>query len=85
MARGVPRATAARWRLNDLESWTATQDDYAPGAGRPHAARPEVLAHRWYLSERAQHDIGLGTAVQDCGSNILPGARRAPDTTSTSG
>jgi Domain of unknown function (DUF4032)/Lipopolysaccharide kinase (Kdo/WaaP) family len=35
----------ARSLLNDLESWMATQDDYAPGD--PLGARPEVLAHRW--------------------------------------
>ncbi|WP_030902051.1 DUF4032 domain-containing protein [Streptomyces sp. NRRL F-5126] len=35
----------ARRLLGDLESWMATQDDYAPGD--PLGARPEVLAHRW--------------------------------------
>ncbi|MFD5637716.1 DUF4032 domain-containing protein [Streptomyces sp. NPDC127077] len=120
----------ARRLLNDLESWMATQDDYAPGssapgsparggsatgtlpgqrAERPPAARPEVLAHRWvrdvfrptvravppelrgsmdpaelyhellehrwFLSERAQHDIGLDAAVKDYVTNILPKAR----------
>ncbi|MEV6015825.1 DUF4032 domain-containing protein [Streptomyces sp. NPDC051997] len=110
----------ARRLLNDLESWMATQDDYAPGPAasgtrsgrgeaRGPAARPEVLAHRWvrdvfrpavravpqdlrgsmdpaelyhellehrwFLSERAQHDIGLDAAVKDYVTNILPGAR----------
>ncbi|MET7986083.1 DUF4032 domain-containing protein [Streptomyces sp. NPDC005281] len=107
----------ARRLLNDLESWMATQDDYAPGTGtrpgrdggHPHSARPEVLAHRWvrdvfrpavravpqdlrgsmdpaelyhellehrwFLSERAQHDIGLDAAVKDYVTNILPTAR----------
>ncbi|GGK92105.1 DUF4032 domain-containing protein [Streptomyces flaveus] len=104
----------ARRLLNDLESWMATQEDYAPGD--PLAARPEVLAHRWvrevfrptvraipkelrgsmdaaelyhgllehrwYLSERAQHDIGLDTAVEDYVKHILPKLRAklpAPD------
>ena len=35
----------ARRLLNDLESWMAGQEDYAPGD--PLGARPEVLAHRW--------------------------------------
>ncbi|MCT9007930.1 DUF4032 domain-containing protein [Streptomyces rhizosphaerihabitans] len=110
----------ARRLLNDLESWMATQDDYAPsgprpgsrpapGDGHPQAARPEVLAHRWvrdvfrptvravpqdlrgsmdpaelyhellehrwFLSERAQHDIGLDAAVEDYVTNILPKVR----------
>ncbi|MFS8201581.1 DUF4032 domain-containing protein [Streptomyces sp. CWNU-52B] len=101
----------ARRLLNDLESWMATQDDYAPG-GPPHSARPEVLAHRWvrdvfrptvraippdlrgsmdpaelyhellehrwYLSERAQHDIDLDTVVRDYVTNILPKEPIAP-------
>jgi hypothetical protein len=116
----------ARRLLNDLESWMATQEDYAPGdpppssrlrsgRGHPHAARPEVLAHRWvrdvfrptvravpvelrgtmdpaeiyhellehrwYLSERAQHDIGLDTAVEDYIRNILPKARETLEPT----
>ncbi|MET8244476.1 DUF4032 domain-containing protein [Streptomyces sp. NPDC005202] len=118
----------ARRLLNDLESWMATQDDYAPGDPppssrlrssrghpHPHAARPEVLAHRWvrevfrptvravprelrgamdpaelyhqllehrwYLSERAQHDIGLDTAVEDYIRNILPKARETLEPT----
>ncbi|WP_055630909.1 DUF4032 domain-containing protein [Streptomyces hirsutus] len=37
----------------------------------------ELLEHRWYLSERAQHDIGLDTAVEDYVRNILPKAREA--------
>ncbi|MQY13702.1 hypothetical protein SRB5_38520 [Streptomyces sp. RB5] len=35
----------ARSLLNDLETWMATQEDYAPGDKL--GARPEVLAHRW--------------------------------------
>ncbi|WP_405597229.1 MULTISPECIES: DUF4032 domain-containing protein [unclassified Streptomyces] len=97
----------ARRLLNDLESWMATQDDYAPGD--PLGARAEVLAHRWvrdvfrptvravrdhvpdrtdaaelyhellehrwYLSERAQHDIGLDAAVEDYVKNVAGRSR----------
>ncbi|MFE4685897.1 DUF4032 domain-containing protein [Streptomyces sp. NPDC056721] len=97
----------ARRLLNDLESWMATEDDYAPGD--PLGARAEVLAHRWvrdvfrptvravrdhvpertdaaelyhellehrwYLSERAQHDIGLDAAVEDYVKNIAGRSR----------
>jgi tRNA A-37 threonylcarbamoyl transferase component Bud32 len=94
----------ARRLLSDLESWMATQDDYAPGD--PLGARPEVLAHRWVrevfrptvrsvpleirgqldpaqifhellehrwsMSERAQHDVGLDAAAQDYVANWRP-------------
>ncbi|GHJ33327.1 MULTISPECIES: DUF4032 domain-containing protein [Streptomyces] len=98
----------ARSLLNDLETWMATQDDYAPGD--PLGARPEVLAHRWVrdvfrptvravpkelrgatdtaqiyyellehrwlLSERAGHDVGLETTVEDYIRTVL--ANRPP-------
>jgi hypothetical protein len=94
----------ARRLLNDLETWMATQDDYAPGD--PLGARPEVLAHRWvrevfrptvravplhlrrrmdsaqlyhdllehrwFLSERAQRDVGLEATVADYLATIVP-------------
>ncbi|MET7514820.1 DUF4032 domain-containing protein [Streptomyces sp. NPDC005480] len=97
----------ARRLLNDLESWMATQDDYAPGdqlgaraevlahrwvrdvfrptvrAVRDHVPDRtdaaelyhELLEHRWYLSERAQHDIGLDAAVADYVKNIAGRSR----------
>jgi hypothetical protein len=37
----------------------------------------ELLEHRWYLSEQAQHDIGLDTAVEDYVTNILPKMRES--------
>ncbi|MCE7083078.1 DUF4032 domain-containing protein [Streptomyces sp. ST2-7A] len=92
----------ARSLLNDLETWMASQDDYAPGD--PLGARPEVLAHRWvrdvfrpavravprdlrdrmdtpqiyhellehrwYLSERAQRDVGMEATVEDWARNV---------------
>jgi hypothetical protein len=35
----------------------------------------ELLEHRWFLSERAQHDIGMDAAVEDYVTNILPEVR----------
>ena len=46
----------ARSLLNDLETWMATQDDYAPGD--PLGARPEVLAHRWVRRCLPAHRAG---------------------------
>jgi hypothetical protein len=106
----------ARRLLNDLESWMATQDDYAPGdqlgaraevlahrwvrdvfrptvrAVRDHVPDRtdaaelyhELLEHRWYLSERAQHDIGLDAAVADYVKNIA-GRSRPFNSPSTNG
>jgi hypothetical protein len=40
----------------------------------------QLLEHRWFLSERAQHDIGLDTAVADYVAHVLPRVRDAvPD------
>ncbi|MFF2523208.1 DUF4032 domain-containing protein [Streptomyces liangshanensis] len=32
----------------------------------------EVLEHRWYLSERAGHDVGIEATVDDYVANVLP-------------
>ncbi|MGH1553648.1 DUF4032 domain-containing protein [Streptomyces sp. L7] len=37
----------------------------------------ELLEHRWYLAERAQHDIDLDTVVEDYITNILPKVRES--------
>jgi hypothetical protein len=100
----------ARSLLNDLETWMASQEDYAPGD--PLGARPEVLAHRWvrdvfrpavravprelrdgidtaqiyhellehrwFLSERAQRDIGMEAAADDYVRTILPVRAASP-------
>ena len=94
----------SRRLLNDLESWMAGEEDYAPGD--PMGARPEVLAHRWvrevfrptvrmvpqelrgemdaaqvyhevlehrwYLSERTGHDVGLQATIDDYIASVLP-------------
>ncbi|MBT9254920.1 DUF4032 domain-containing protein [Phycicoccus sp. MAQZ13P-2] len=33
----------------------------------------EVLEHRWYMAERAQHDIPIREVVEDYVANVLPG------------
>jgi hypothetical protein len=33
----------------------------------------EVLEHRWYLAERAQHDVPLSQALDDYVAQVLPG------------
>jgi hypothetical protein len=32
-----------------------------------------VLEHRWYLAERAQHDIPIDQALDDYIASVLPG------------
>jgi hypothetical protein len=46
------------------------------GAMDPAEIYHQLLEHRWYLSERAQHDIGLDAVVEDYIRNILPKARK---------
>ena len=33
----------------------------------------EVLEHRWYMAERAQHDIPIEDAIDDYVRSVLPG------------
>jgi hypothetical protein len=35
----------------------------------------ELLEHRWYLSERSQHDLDLDAVVEDYVTTILPKVR----------
>ena len=32
----------------------------------------QVLEHKWFLSERAQHDVGLETAIEDYLARFRP-------------
>lgn len=71
-----PEVLAHRWVR---EVFRPTVRAVPPGLRGPMDAAEiyhELLEHRWYLSERAQHDIGLGTAVEDYIRNILPKARK---------
>jgi hypothetical protein len=38
----------------------------------------ELLEHRWFMSEQAQRDVGLETAVEDYVRNVLPHAPEIP-------
>ena len=33
----------------------------------------EILEHRWYLAERAGHDVPIGDALADYVREVLPG------------
>ncbi|MGL5859889.1 MAG: DUF4032 domain-containing protein, partial [Phycicoccus sp.] len=33
----------------------------------------EVLEHRWYLAERAQHDVPIEETIEDYVCSVLPG------------
>ncbi|MGY0065563.1 DUF4032 domain-containing protein [Streptomyces sp. QTS137] len=70
-----PEVLAHRWVR---EVFRPTVRAVPPGLRGPMDAAEiyhELLEHRWYLSERAQHDIGLDTVVEDYIRNILPRAR----------
>ena len=39
---------------------------------------PQVLEHKWYLSERLGRDVGLRVAAVDYFENLYPGAAAGP-------
>ncbi|MGP2436219.1 DUF4032 domain-containing protein [Streptomyces sp. JW3] len=70
-----PEVLAHRWVREVFRPTVRAVPRELRGAMDPAEIYHELLEHRWYLSERAQHDIGLGTAVQDYITDVLPKAR----------
>ncbi|MGW2490948.1 DUF4032 domain-containing protein [Streptomyces sp. NPDC001606] len=70
-----PEVLAHRWVREVFRPTVRAVPAEARGAMDPAQIYHELLEHRWYLSERAQHDIGLDTAVADYIENVLPKAR----------
>ena len=61
------------WLARIYEPITRTVPAPMRGKLEPAEVFHEVLEHRWYLSERARHDVSIETAVQDYVATILPG------------
>ncbi|MFI9615120.1 DUF4032 domain-containing protein [Streptomyces sp. NPDC052023] len=70
-----PEVLAHRWVREVFRPTVRAVPPELRGAMDPAEIYHQLLEHRWYLSERAQHDIGLDTAVKDYVENILPRAR----------
>ncbi|MFG3660478.1 DUF4032 domain-containing protein [Streptomyces sp. NPDC047706] len=70
-----PEVLAHRWVREVFRPTVRAVPPELRGAMDPAEIYHQLLEHRWYLSERAQHDIGLDTAVEDYVENILPRAR----------
>ena len=70
-----PEVLAHRWVRDVFRPTVRAVPLELRGAMDPAEIYHELLEHRWYLSERAQHDIGLDTAVEDYIENVLPKAR----------
>ena len=80
-----PVAVSARIVTRYRELWTelTSAELYEPvvravprnltGRLEPAEVFHEVLEHRWYLAERAQHDIPIETAIEDYLASVLPG------------
>lgn len=60
-----PEVLAHRWVRDVFRPTVRAVRDRIPTPVDPAELYHELLEHRWYLSERAQHDIGLDAAAED--------------------
>ncbi|MFD8572106.1 DUF4032 domain-containing protein [Streptomyces sp. NPDC059639] len=60
-----PEVLAHRWVRDVFRPTVRAIRDRLPTPMDPAELYHELLEHRWYLSERAQHDIGLDAAAED--------------------
>jgi hypothetical protein len=75
-----PEVLAHRWVRDVFRPTVRAVPVELRGAMDPAELYHQLLEHRWFLSERAQHDIGLDTAVEDYVTHVLPRVRDAvPD------
>ncbi|MFB8246843.1 DUF4032 domain-containing protein [Streptomyces sp. NPDC055952] len=73
-----PEVLAHRWVREVFRPTVRAVPPELRGAMEPAEIYHQLLEHRWYLSERAQQDIGLDTAVRDYIDNVLPTASETP-------
>ena len=64
--------SARRWVLETFNPTVALIPDELQGRIEPAQFFHETLEHRWYLSERAGHDVGLEFAAKAFVSDVLP-------------
>ncbi|CAL9344202.1 hypothetical protein SUDANB58_00329 [Streptomyces sp. enrichment culture] len=70
-----PEVLAHRWMREVFRPTVRAVPRELRGAMDPAEIYHELLEHRWFLSERAQRDVGLDAAVEDYVRNVLPRAR----------
>lgn len=64
--RSVPMSVAAfHWQRERFEPALRALAPALPAVGDPAEAYCQVLEHKWFLSERAQRDVGLDAALAD--------------------
>ena len=63
---------AARWIREVFNPINALVPEHLRGRIEPAQFFHEVLEHRWYLSEKAGHDVGLEFAANSYIAEILP-------------
>ncbi|MFG2310615.1 DUF4032 domain-containing protein [Streptomyces sp. NPDC048566] len=75
-----PEVLAHRWVRDVFRPTVRAVPPALRGPMDPAELYHEILEHRWFLSERAEHDIGLDTAVEDYVRTIVPRAREGRPT-----
>jgi hypothetical protein len=66
-----PEVLAHRWVRDVFRPAVRAVPARARRGVDPAQVYHELLEHRWYLSERAQHDVGLDATVADYVDNVL--------------
>ena len=62
---------ANRWLTEVFEPIMAMVPPEARGKLEPAEIFHEILVHRWYLSERAGHEVGIFETARDYIDNVL--------------
>jgi hypothetical protein len=68
-----PEVLAHRWVRDVFRPAVRAVPQELRAGMEPAQIYHELLEHRWYLSERAQHDVGLDATVRSYVEEILPG------------
>jgi len=70
--RALPRSVVAyRWLSEVFEPTIASVPAKLRGKLEPVEVYHEVLEHRWFLSEAAGHDVGMGAAAASYVDRVL--------------
>lgn len=72
LPRGPVDVSARKWLREIFQPTLAMVPQELQGRIEPAQLFHEVLEHRWYLSEKAGHDVGLVFAARSYISEILP-------------